>query len=110
MSWDFPEFIRALPELDIDLKGVSGHLMQAGPQQVAFVRFDEDVEVPEHSHRAQWELVVAGEVHLRLEGEEHRSRPGDAFYIPAGVPHSATVKSGYRAVIFFDQPDRYRAR
>ena len=65
MTWEFPEFICNLPEVDINLAGVSGHVLQGKRQQAVFLRFDQDVEVPEHSHRAQWELVLAGEVRLR---------------------------------------------
>jgi quercetin dioxygenase-like cupin family protein len=107
---DFPDFITRLPELDIPFDGSSGHLLQAESQQVAFVRFEKDVQVPEHSHRAQWELVIAGEVKLRMQGEERSYRPGESFYIPEGVVHGADVRAGYRAIVFFDQADRYRAK
>jgi quercetin dioxygenase-like cupin family protein len=110
MTWEFPEFICNLPEVDIDLAGVSGHVLQGKRQQAVFLRFDEDVEVPEHSHRAQWELVLAGEVRLRVQERERIYRAGDSFFIPKGVLHGATVLAGYRAVIFFDEPERYRAK
>jgi mannose-6-phosphate isomerase-like protein (cupin superfamily) len=35
-------------------------------------------------------LVVSGEVVVRVDGEDHRLGPGDAAFIPPGVPHSAT--------------------
>jgi quercetin dioxygenase-like cupin family protein len=106
----FPEFVDGLPELDIDLPGVSGRLLQAENHQVVFIHFAERTLVPEHSHAAQWELVVAGEVELTRDGETRTHRAGDSFTIPAGVPHGAVVHAGYRAVIVFDQADRYRAR
>lgn len=107
---DFPEFITNLPELDMPFAGVSGHLLQGESQQVAFVRFDKDTEVPMHSHRAQWELVIAGEMRLTMEGQERAYRQGESFYIPEGVEHAGQVKAGYRAVIFFDQKDRYQPK
>lgn len=107
---EFPDFIMDLPELDISLEGVSGHLLQGESHQAAFVRFEHDLVVPEHSHRAQWELVVAGEVRLTVEGKETTYSEGQSFYIPEGVVHGATVSAGYRGVIFFDQPDRYSAK
>lgn len=106
---EFPDFITRLPELDIPFEGISGHLLQGENQQVAFIEADKDTPVPEHSHRAQWELVICGEVTLTMEGEQKTYRQGDSFYIPEGVEHRAHVFAGYRAVIFFDQPDRYRA-
>jgi quercetin dioxygenase-like cupin family protein len=107
---EFPEFIRNLPEVDVPFPGVSGHLLQGTGQQVAFLQFAEEVDVPEHHHNAQWELVVDGMVELRMGGESRTYRAGDSFYIPAGTPHGAKVHAGYRAVVFFDQADRYRSK
>ena len=106
----FPEFITRLPELEVPFEGASGYLLQGQDTQVAFIHFETDTPVPEHSHRAQWELVIDGEVTLRREGTETTYRRGDSFYIPEGVEHGARVCAGYRAVIFFDQSDRYRAK
>ena len=105
---DFPEFIRRLPDIDIPLAGVTGQLLQGDKQQVVFLEASEDTPVPEHSHRAQWELVIAGKVDLTIRGEKRTYRAGDSFYIPEGIPHSALVYAGFRSVIFFDQTDRYR--
>jgi quercetin dioxygenase-like cupin family protein len=77
---------------------------------VALLHFERDTVVPRHSHRAQWELVITGEVELEMEGEKLVQRAGDSFFIPAGVEHGASVKAGYRAVVFFDQADRYHAK
>jgi quercetin dioxygenase-like cupin family protein len=99
---EFPDFITALPELDLPFEGASGRVLQGERQQVAFLSFAKDLSVPEHSHRAQWELVLAGTVTLRMQGTERVYRPGDSFYIPEGVVHGADVHAGYRAIIFFD--------
>lgn len=107
---EFPQFIRGLPAVDVPFQGVSGHLLQGNNHQVAFLQFETDVEVPEHSHNAQWELVMDGEVALRREGITETYRAGDSFYIPAGQEHGASVKAGYKAVIFFDQMDRYQTK
>lgn len=107
---DFPDFITRLPEVDFPFEGVSGHLLQGEDQQAAFVWFEDETVVPEHSHASQWELVVAGELRLTVDGVEKTYREGDSFYIPAGAVHGAAVRAGYRAVIFFDQADRYQAR
>ena len=107
---EFPPFIAALPELDLPHPGVTGHLLQGQRHQVAFFAFHADTVVPPHRHRAQWELVVAGEVRLRMPEGERTYRAGQSFYIPEDVEHSAVVSAGYSAVAFFDQVDRYRAK
>jgi quercetin dioxygenase-like cupin family protein len=107
---DFPQFIRDLPAVDVPFPGVEGYLMQGENQQVAFLEFETDADVPEHSHNAQWELVIDGQVDLRMGGETTTYRAGDSFYIPAGEAHGALVHAGYRAVVFFDQADRYQTK
>lgn len=107
---DFPPFITSLPDIDVPFDGVTGHLMQGENQQVAFLRFADDTDVPEHQHKGQWEHVLAGEVTLNAWGETQTFRTGESFYLEEGVPHSAFVKAGYRAIIFFDQTDRYTAK
>ena len=108
--FDFPSFFDKLPEVDLELPGFTGRLLQGSDQQVVLMSFDEDVVVPEHSHGEQWEFVVAGEVELTIEGAARTYRAGESFHIPAKAPHGGVVKAGYRAVAFFDEPERYRAR
>ena len=106
----FPEFIDQLPQIDLDLPGVTGRLLQAKDHQVAFFRFDQETVVPDHSHGAQWEVVIAGEVVLRTGGEEHNYQAGDSFFIAAGQVHGAIVRAGFQSVAFFVQADRYTIR
>ncbi len=89
---------------------MTGHLLQGANHQVAFLDFARDTVVPPHLHRAQWELVVAGEVRLRTSDGERTYTAGESFFIPEGVTHGAVISAGYRSVVFFDQADRYRAR
>ena len=106
----FPDFIMTLPEIDVPLPGARGWLLQGEGQQVAFLEFTETVDVPEHSHEEQWEFAIAGHVVLHMRGESVEYTAGESFYIPAGVPHSARVQAGYKAVIFFNSSQRYRTR
>ncbi len=39
---------------------------------------------------AQISLVLRGELDLEIGSETRRLKPGDAFYVPAGVRHSVT--------------------
>jgi len=49
----FPEPITKLPEADIPIAGLKTYLSQSATHQVLFMQFDEDVDLPEHSHKAQ---------------------------------------------------------
>ena len=46
--------------------------------------------ITEHIHPYQEErfIVLAGEAHFTLDGEERVARAGDTVVVPAGVPHS----------------------
>lgn len=106
----FPDFVRALPEVDLPFAGARGWLIGGRRQQVVFIEFSETVEVPDHHHEEQWELVLTGAVDLRCDGTTTRYVSGDSFVIPAGKPHGGTVHAGYRAVIVFNAPDRYKTK
>jgi quercetin dioxygenase-like cupin family protein len=106
----FPDFVRALPELALPFQGARGWLLQGTGQQLAFIEFGETIEVPEHTHAEQWEFALAGKVELRAEGLTGEYRAGSHFFLPAGLPHAATVHAGYKAMIVFNAPDRYAAK
>ncbi len=106
----FPPFIRGMPEIELPISGAHGWMLQGTEQQAVFVEFAETVDVPDHQHGAQWEMPLAGRVTLRREGGTREHGPGEAFYLPPGELHGATVHAGYRAIIIFDAPDRYSPR
>ena len=58
----FPEIITNLPEADIPIEGLHSYLFQGENQQIVFMSFENDVQVPEHSHEAQWGVVLDGEI------------------------------------------------
>jgi len=106
----FPGPIRALPEADIPLEGVTAYLSQSDTHQVIFMAFEKDVDLPEHSHAAQVGFVLEGRIDLTI-GEARRSyRKGDRYYIPAGMPHSGKIHAGYADITFFDEQRRYAAK
>jgi quercetin dioxygenase-like cupin family protein len=107
---DFPEFIRALPEVKLPYPGCRGWLIQGLGQQVIFIGFDRTTEVPEHSHAEQWEFVLAGEVAVHREGASSTYHVGDHFFIPAGIRHAAVVAAGYRALMIFNSSNRYEKK
>jgi quercetin dioxygenase-like cupin family protein len=106
----FPEPILNLPEADIPLDGVKAYLSQGEKHQILFMEFEKDVDLPEHSHDSQLEIVLEGKVDLNLEGETYTYNKGDRFFIPKGVKHSARIYAGYSSIAFFNQKDRYKKK
>jgi quercetin dioxygenase-like cupin family protein len=107
---DFPSFVQTLPEVNQPFPGARGWMLQGTGQQAVFAQFDEELNVPEHSHAEQWEFCLAGSVVLRRGSGDEEFQAGDNFFIPAGLSHSATVRAGYKAMIVFNAPDRYQPK
>ena len=110
MTEIFPEPIRNLPLADIPLDGIKAYLSQAQNHQILFMEFTEDVEVPEHSHEAQWGVVLAGKSELTIDGIERTYTRGDSVFIPKGAKHSAKIYAGYADISFFNEKDRWKAK
>lgn len=106
----FPGIIRSLPEADAPFKDITLWLLQGPTASAIFVEAQADSEVPVHSHAAQWGIVVSGELVFTIGGKTRVYRPGEEYFIPAGVPHGATLKAGVRVIDFFDDPHRYRPK
>ncbi len=106
----FPDIVTALPEADIPLAGLTSHLFQGEQHQFVFMSYEEDASVPQHSHEAQWGVVLDGEIRLTIDGVEHLFTKGDTYYIPRNVKHSAKVTKGYKDLTLFNQKDRYKLK
>jgi len=106
----FPEIIDRHPNADIPIDGLISKLIQAGDQQFVFMEFEEDVEVAEHAHNAQWGVVLEGEMELTIQGVPRTLSKGDSYYIEKDVVHSAKIKKGYKDLTLFDQKDRYKTK
>jgi len=110
MSEIFPEPIRNLPQADIPLSGLKAYLSQGENHQILFMEFTEDAEVQEHSHEAQWGVVLEGKIDLTIDGIELTYTKGDRMFIPKGVRHSTKIYAGYADISFFNQKDRYKPK
>ncbi|MEW5723004.1 MAG: cupin domain-containing protein [Thermodesulfobacteriota bacterium] len=107
---EFPEMITRLPDIDLKAPGVKGKLMQAGQQQVVFFEIEPTGVIAPHSHGAQWGIVVDGEIELTIGGQARIYTRGDSYYIPAGVEHSAKLKTKVKVIDVFDEPARYKPK
>ena len=103
----FPAWIGGLPEIDTPFDGLEGRLLSGSHGQTVFFRATRDLDVPAHSHGAQYGVVVAGRVELRVGGEDRVLGPGDTYEIAAGEEHAARVEAGTALVEVFQEPDRY---
>lgn len=107
---NFPEPIFNLPDADIPLDGLKAYLSQGDKHQIIFMEFDNDVDLPEHSHAGQWGVVLEGKIQLTIDGITKTYIKGDRYYIPEGVKHSGKIYAGYADMTFFNQKDRYNVK
>jgi quercetin dioxygenase-like cupin family protein len=106
----YPEIIRGLPEIDVPIEGVRGWLIQSDDHQVVFFDIDPVGNIPEHSHGAQYGVVISGEMDLTIEGETKTCKGGDSYFIPKGAIHSAVFRERTIVIDFFEDRDRYSVK
>jgi quercetin dioxygenase-like cupin family protein len=105
----YPDFITAFPSIDVPfpVDVVQTAVVKSELGLVAFFTFLKDMELPVHSHGAQWGTVVEGEIELTIGGETKSYGAGDSYSIPAGVEHGALIKAGTRVIDVFEEANRY---
>jgi quercetin dioxygenase-like cupin family protein len=107
---DFPEIITNLPEADIAFDGVRGWLAQGDNHQIIFFEINPSAVVPEHSHNAQWGIVVEGEMELTIDNRTKIYRKGEEYFIPPQTRHSAKFLTKCRIIDFFIDKDRFKPK
>lgn len=108
MSNNFPKAIIDLGEADLPFEGATAYLSQGENHQILFMEFEEDIDLPEHSHESQWAVVLEGQIELVIDGVKKVYQKGDRYFIPSGVKHSGKIFAGYSDITFFNQRDRYK--
>ncbi|HEX37704.1 MAG TPA: cupin domain-containing protein [Candidatus Cloacimonetes bacterium] len=103
----YPEMIQNLSEIDIPIKGIRGWLLQGEKTQVVFFDIDPVGKIPDHSHCAQWGMMLDGKMKLTINGETKIYQKGDRYFIPEGVIHSAEFLTKVYVIDFFSDPNRY---
>ena len=106
---EFPEFMQALPGLEVTFTKdvVQLHAVRSDEALVVYFTVLQDLYVAEHSHGPQWGAIFEGELELTISGQTRTYRPGYTWNIPDGAPHAANIKAGARLMDVFAEPDRY---
>ena len=110
MKTIFPEPILNLPQADVPINGMNAYLSQSNNHQILFMEFNEDVNLPEHSHKSQFGIVLEGKIELILDGIKNTYQKGDRYFIPNGIKHSGKIYAGYADITFFNEKDRYNTK
>jgi quercetin dioxygenase-like cupin family protein len=106
----FPELITRLPQADVPIPDVKAYLSQGPDHQIVFFEIEPTAKIPPHSHGPQWGVLVEGEMSLTIGDRTERLKPGDSYFIPDGVTHSAIFHRFCRVIDIFADKDRYQPK
>ncbi len=106
----FPDPIRALPQADIPLDGLTAYISQTDTHQILYMQFEETVELQEHEHEDQIGFILEGKIDLVIDGVKNTFIKGDRYHIPKGTRHSGTIYAGYADITIFMEPNRYQIK
>jgi quercetin dioxygenase-like cupin family protein len=106
----YPKMIKELPEIDVNLQGVKGWLVQSSQRQVVLFEIKPIGKIPDHSHGAQWGIMLDGRMNLTIAGKTRLYEKGDRYFIPSGTVHSAEFLTTVRVIDFFEDNDRYNVK
>ena len=105
----FPEFIKQLPQVNIPVKEIQGHLLQTPSHQVVFWTIKPGA-FPAHKHGAQYSVILEGTATMVIGNETKQLKKGDELFIPEGQEHNVTVHSTLRVLDIFAQPDFVKSK
>ncbi len=106
----FPKPIQNLPAADIPINGLKAYLSQGENHQIIFMEFENDVDLPEHSHESQYGIVLEGRIDLTINGVKKTYKKGDRYFIAKDTIHSGKIYAGYADMTFFNQKERYKKK
>jgi quercetin dioxygenase-like cupin family protein len=106
----YPDMILDLPEIDTSLQGIRGWLLNNNTMSAVFFELEPIGKIPDHSHCAQWGMVLEGKMNLTINGETRLYTRGDRYYIPEGIIHSAEFLTRCYVIDYFADPNRYNIK
>ena len=109
---NLPDIITRLPEAELPFPStkVKTSVLPSEHGQLVFFQILQDTDIPAHSHKGQWGTVLEGNVEITIGGDTRTYTPGNSYYIPSGVSHSARAPAGSKIIEFFEEPERYKLK
>lgn len=105
-----PDMITCLPEIIMPSEDIKGHLIQGKKNQSVFFIVKAGVFLPEHTHAAQWGVVLEGEFEINVNGAKRTYRKGDTYYVPEDTPHSGYYITDVVSFDVFDDKDKFNVK
>ena len=110
MSIELPEMITGLPEIEIPVESVKGYLIQGETNQSIFFIVSAGTYLPEHSHAAQWGVVLEGEFEIIIGNEKITYKKGDTYFVPENTLHAGNYVTDVVSFDVFDDKDKFKVK
>lgn len=106
---ELPDFLISLPELEVPFPpdAVATHVLPSEHGLMVIFEIIKDMELPMHSHKAQWGTVLEGSITLTIGDHTHKYLVGESYTIPSGVEHGGFIPAGSKLLDIFEENDRY---
>lgn len=95
MESPFPDFVNKLPARNYGFDGLHVHSDISDTGETFFVYAEKEAPFPEHSHGAQFSVVISGECDFTADGKTVTCRKGATYRIPTGMKHQIALHPGY---------------
>ncbi len=105
-----PEMITKLPEIVMPNDSIKGYLIQGESNQSIFFIVKAGAYLPEHSHAAQWGVVLEGEFEIAFGGDKKVFKKGDTYFVPEGVLHSGKYITDVISFDVFDDKNKFKTK
>lgn len=105
-----PEMITKLPEIEMPVDTVKGFLIQGESNQSVFFIVSAGTFLPEHSHAAQWGVVLEGEFEILFGSEKRVYKKGDSYFVPEGVRHAGKYNTDVISFDVFDDKNKFATK
>ena len=107
MNTVLPDMITKLPEIEMPTDAVKGYLIQGDTNQSVFFIVSAGTYLPEHSHAAQWGVVLEGEFEIIIGNEKKVYKKGDSYFVPENVLHAGNYLTDVVSFDVFDDKDKF---
>jgi quercetin dioxygenase-like cupin family protein len=106
---ELPEFLTGLPQLGAPFPSdvVKTHALHSDDGLMVIFEVLQDIDLPMHSHKAQWGTVLEGRLELTIGDDTQVYLPGQSYSIPSGALHGGKISAGSKLLDIFEEADRY---
>ncbi len=99
--------LAAMPVIELWGETVLGRRVEGERITLALIELEPDAILPVHQHEAeQLGMILMGTLNFTIGDERRELGPGQAWRIPSGVPHGATVGPDGATVVDVFSPIR----